>query len=62
MTGRRFLGTQQCAKPAFDESGETSECDSTSAVVRGIAAVAGEAGIGGGLQRLLQRVFGAEGS
>jgi len=45
-----------------DEAGETSECDSTSAVVRGVDAVAGEAGIGGGLQRLLQRVFGAEGT
>jgi hypothetical protein len=45
-----------------DEGGETSECDSTSAVVRGIDAVAGEAGIGGGLQRLLQRVFGVEGT
>lgn len=43
-----------------DEQGETSECDSTDAVLRGLDAVAGEAGIGGGLQRLLERMFGAE--
>jgi len=43
-----------------DEDGRSSECDSTDAVVRGIDAVAGEAGIGGGLQRVLERLFGAE--
>ena len=42
------------------EQGEASECDSTDAVLRGLDAVAGEAGIGGGLQRLLERMFGAE--
>lgn len=45
-----------------DEQGETSGCDSTDAVVRGIDAVAGEAGIGGGLQRLLERMFGSQGT
>lgn len=44
----------------IDEQGEASDCDSTDAVLRGLDAVAGEAGIGGGLQRLLERMFGAE--
>lgn len=41
-----------------DEQGRSTECDSTDAVLRGLDAVAGEAGIGGGLQRLLERLFG----
>lgn len=45
-----------------DEQGATTACDSTDAVLRGVDAVAGEAGIGAGLQRLIERIFGSEGS
>jgi hypothetical protein len=42
--------------------GTTSECDSTEAVLRGIDSAAGEVGLRGALERLLQRMFGDEGS
>jgi len=42
--------------------GATSECDSTEAVLRGIDSAAGEVGLRGALERLLQRMFGDEDS
>ncbi len=42
--------------------GSTSECDSTEAVLRGIDSAAGEVGLRGALERLLQRMFGDEDS
>ncbi len=45
-----------------DERGQTRECDSTDAVVRGLDAAAREVGPRGALQRLLQRWFGESGS
>ncbi len=41
-----------------DERGDTVECDSTEAVIRGVNAAAGEVGIRGGLERLLERIVG----
>ena len=41
-----------------DESGDTVECTSTEAVIRGVNAAAGEVGIRGGLERLLERIMG----
>ena len=41
-----------------DERGDTTECDSTEAVIRGVNAAAGEVGIRGGLERLLERIVG----
>ena len=38
--------------------GGTSECSSTEAVLRGIDSAAGEVGLRGALERLLQRMFG----
>jgi len=57
---------QQTAPPVqlrcVDESGATTECDSTDAVVLGLDSAANEAGIRGGLERLLERMFGSDGS
>jgi hypothetical protein len=44
------------------EQGETVECDSTDAVMRGIDAAANEVGIRGALERLLERILGLGGS
>ena len=44
------------------ERGETIECDSTDAVIRGIDAAANEVGFRGALERLLERIFGLEDS
>ena len=41
-----------------DESGDTVECTSTEAVIRGVNAAAGEVGIRGGPERLLERIMG----
>ncbi len=41
-----------------DEQGDSVACDSTEAVIRGINASAGEVGIRGGLERLLERILG----
>jgi hypothetical protein len=60
------LDLQRNAPPVrlrcVDERGETIECDSTDAVMRGIDATANEVGIRGGLERLLRRILGMEGS
>jgi hypothetical protein len=57
------LDLQRRAPPVrlrcVDEAGETVACDSTDAVMRGIDATAGEVGIRGGLERLLQRMLGS---
>jgi hypothetical protein len=45
-----------------DSDGRTAECDSTEAVMRGIDATAGEVGLRGALERLLERWFGDAGS
>jgi hypothetical protein len=42
-----------------DANGDTTECDSTEAVVRGIDAAAADVGPRGALERLLERWFGA---
>ncbi len=42
--------------------GGTTECDSTEAVLRGIDSAAGEVGLRGALERLLERMFGDEDS
>jgi hypothetical protein len=42
--------------------GAETECDSTEAVLRGIDTAAGEVGLRGALERLLERMFGGEGS
>lgn len=44
-----------------DARGEVAECDSTEAVVRGLDAAAADAGIRGGLERVLERILGPEG-
>ena len=53
------LDLQRNAPPVrlrcVDERGETTECDSTDAVMRGIDAAASEVGIRGALERLLER-------
>ncbi len=46
----------------IDDRGETHPCDSTDAVMRGIDATAGQVGLRGALERLLQRIFGLEAS
>ena len=55
------LDLQRNAPPVslrcVDERGETMECDSTDAVMRGIDAAANEVGIRGGLERLLRRIL-----
>jgi hypothetical protein len=60
------LDLQRNAPPVrlrcVDERGETAECDSTDAVMRGIDAAANEVGIRGALERLLKRILGSEGS
>ena len=60
------LDLQRNAPPVrlrcVDERGETMECDSTDAVMRGIDAAANEVGFRGALERLLERIFGREGS
>lgn len=45
-----------------DENGQSTECDSTDAVVRGLDAAASDVGPRGALERLLQRWFGGDGS
>jgi hypothetical protein len=42
----------------LDERGDTSECSSTDAVLRGLDAAADDAGIRGGIRRLLERWLG----
>ncbi len=42
----------------IDEQGASVACDSTEAVIRGVNAAAGEVGIRGGLERLLERIVG----
>lgn len=60
------LDLQRNAPPVrvrcIDASGETSECDSTDAVVRGIDQTASEVGIRGALERLLERITGSDDS
>ena len=60
------LDLQRNAPPVrlrcVDERGETMECDSTDAVMRGIDAAANEVGFRGALERLLERIFGRGGS
>ena len=60
------LDLQRNAPPVrlrcVDERGETIGCDSTDAVMRGIDAAANEVGFRGALERLLERIFGREGS
>ncbi len=55
------LDLQRNAPPVrlrcVDERGETTECDSTDAVMRGIDAAANEVGIRGALERVLKRMF-----
>ncbi len=46
----------------IDDRGEAHPCDSTDAVMRGIDAAAGQVGMRGALERLLQRIFGLEDS
>ena len=46
----------------IDDRGEAHPCDSTDAVMRGIDAAAGQVGMRGALERLLQRIFGSEAS
>lgn len=43
-----------------DGTGDTVECESTDAVVRGLDAAASDVGLRGGLERLLHRWFGTE--
>jgi hypothetical protein len=45
-----------------DAAGESAECDSTEAVLRGIDTASGEVGLRGALGRLLERIFGGEDS
>ena len=45
-----------------DAAGGSVPCDSTEAVMRGIDAAAGEVGLRGGLERLLERIVGADDS
>jgi len=45
-----------------DAAGDTTECSSTEAVLRGMDATAGEVGLRGALERLLARIFGEAGS
>jgi hypothetical protein len=45
-----------------DADGTTSECDSTEAVLRGIDTASAEVGLRGALERLLERMFGDQGS
>ena len=56
------LDLQRNAPPVslrcVDARGETMECDSTDAVMRGIDAAANEVGIRGGFERLLRRLLG----
>ncbi len=56
------LDLQRNAPPVrlrcVDEHGDTSACDSTDAVMRGIDAAASQVGIRGALERLLKRIFG----
>jgi hypothetical protein len=42
--------------------GSSTECDSTEAVLRGIDTAAGEVGLRGALERLLERMFGGQDS
>jgi len=60
------LDLQRNAPPVrlrcVDERGETVECDSTDAVMRGIDAAANEVGIRGALERLIKRILGLGGS
>ena len=60
------LDLQRNAPPVrlrcVDDQGETTECDSTDAVMRGIDAAANEVGFRGALQRLLERILGLGGS
>jgi hypothetical protein len=60
------LDLQRNAPPVrlrcVDERGETTECDSTDAVMRGIDAAANEVGIRGALERLLKRILSLGGS
>jgi len=60
------LDLQRNAPPVrlrcVDERGETVECDSTDAVMRGIDTAASEVGIRGALERLFERIFGLGGS
>jgi hypothetical protein len=44
-----------------DARGETTACESTEVVVRGIDAAAADVGIRGGLERLLERIVGGAG-
>lgn len=46
----------------MDDRGETMECDSTDAIMRGIDAAANDVGIRGALERLLERILGLGGS
>lgn len=58
------LDLQHRAPPVMlrcrDAHGEESPCSSTDAIARGIDATAGEVGIRGGLERLMQRLLGSD--
>ncbi len=45
-----------------DADGRSAACDSTEAVLRGIDTASGEVGLRGAFERLLERIFGGDGS
>jgi len=45
-----------------DAEGESTACDSTEAVLRGIDTASGEIGLRGAFERFLERIFGGDGS